>query len=94
MISKIFFAPFAMIGGLIAGLLGKRIFKTAWGLIDDREPPKATDGEARWSRVVIALVLQGAIFSASRGVVDRMLRKAFAYLTGYWPGQRRAKSTS
>lgn len=94
MISKIFFAPFAMVGGLIAGLLGRRIFKTAWGLIDDAEPPRATDGEARWSRVVIALVLQGAIFSASRGVVDRMLRKAFAYLTGYWPGQRRAKTTS
>jgi Protein of unknown function (DUF4235) len=94
MISKILFAPFAMIGGLIAGLLGKRIFKTAWSLIEDREPPKATDGEARWSRVVIALVLQGAIFTASRGIVDRMLRKGFTHLTGYWPGQRREKSTS
>jgi hypothetical protein len=90
MIAKILFTPFAMIGGLIAGLLGKRVFAAAWGLIDDREPPKANESRARWSRVVISLALQGAIFSASRGVVDRMLRKGFAYLTGYWPGERRA----
>lgn len=91
MISKILFAPFATIGGLIAGLIGRRVFAAAWGLVDDREPPKATDAQARWSRVVIALALQGAIFTASRGIVDRMLRKAFAHLTGFWPGQRRAR---
>lgn len=90
MIAKILFAPFAMIGGLIAGVLGKRVFKAAWGVIDDREPPRANESQARWSRVVIALALQGAIFTASRGVVDRMLRKGFAHLTGYWPGERRA----
>lgn len=93
MISKILFAPFGMIGGLVAGLLGKRVFQAAWGLIDDRDPPRATESEARWGRVVVALALQGAIFTASRGVVDRMLRKGFSYLTGYWPGQRRAKSS-
>jgi Protein of unknown function (DUF4235) len=90
MIAKILFTPFAMIGGLIAGLLGKRIFRTAWEMVDDRDPPQANESHARWSRVVISLALQGAIFSASRGVVDRMLRKGFAYLTGYWPGERRA----
>jgi Protein of unknown function (DUF4235) len=89
MISKIFFAPFAMLGGLVAGLLGKRVFAAAWGLIDDREPPRAAEAEAAWSRVLIALALRGAIFTASRGIVDRMLRKAFAHLTGFWPGQRR-----
>lgn len=93
MISKVLFTPFSMIGGLVAGLLGKRIFQAAWGLIDDRDPPRATESEARWGRVVVALALQGAIFTASRGVVDRMLRKGFSYLTGYWPGQRRTKSS-
>lgn len=91
--SKILFAPFSMFGGLIAGLLGRRAFKAAWAALDQEEPPLPGDRDAQWRRVLLALVLQGAIFSASRGIVDRVLRKAFSHLTGFWPGERRRKAT-
>jgi hypothetical protein len=92
--SKILFAPFGMLGGLIAGLLGRRAFKAAWAVLDEDEPPQPGDRDAQWRRVLLALLLQGAIFSASRGIVDRMLRKAFSHLTGFWPGERRHKAAS
>lgn len=92
--SKILFAPLGMFGGLIAGLIGKRLFNAAWAMVDEDEPPQAGDREAAWSRVVLALLLQGAIFRASRGVVDRVMRKGFSYLTGYWPGERKPKAAS
>lgn len=92
--SKIFFAPFAMIGGLIAGILGRRLFKAAWAAVDGEEPPQPGDRDAAWRRVLLALVLQGAIFTATRGILDRLLRKAFSWLTGFWPGQKRPKHAS
>lgn len=92
--SKILFAPFAMLGGLIAGILGRRLYKTAWAAIDGQEPPQPGDRDEAWRRVVLSLALQGAIFTASRGIVDRLLRKAFSWLTGFWPGQKRSKTAS
>ena len=38
--SKILFIPVSMGSGLLAGLLGKKIFSLIWGLFDDEEPPK------------------------------------------------------
>jgi Protein of unknown function (DUF4235) len=90
--SKIFFAPFAMIGGLIAGLIGRRLYKVAWARVDGEQPPAPGDRDAAWGRVVFSLLLQGAIFTASRGVVDRLLRKGFSRLTGFWPGEKRPKA--
>lgn len=94
MIGKALFTPLRMLGGLVAGTLSKRVFSAAWGMIDKREPPQPSDRSAKWLKVVLALALQGAIFSASRGIVDRALRSAFTYLTGFWPGERRSKAAS
>lgn len=87
--SRIIFAPFSIIGGLIAGLFAKKIFDFVWGLIDDEEPPAAKDRETSWSKLLGALAIQGAIFRASRGAADRGTRKGFHKLTGSWPGEKR-----
>jgi hypothetical protein len=36
-----------------------------------------------------ALIVEGAIFRAVRGLVDRSARTGFARLTGTWPGEPR-----
>ena len=36
------YKPFGIILGILAGLLGKRLFNFAWTKIDDEDPPKAT----------------------------------------------------
>jgi Protein of unknown function (DUF4235) len=89
--SKILFLPFSIVGGLVAGAVGKRLFEALWSLFDEQEPPDPKRRDASWKRVLAALVLQGAIFRAVRGVIDRASREAFSKLTGSWPGEERAQ---
>jgi len=37
--SKILFVPFSILGGVIAGLVGKKTFEGLWGVFDDQEAP-------------------------------------------------------
>jgi hypothetical protein len=39
--------------------------------------------------VLLALGLEGAIFRAARGGVDRAARQGFSRVTGSWPGEER-----
>ena len=83
------YKPFGIILGILAGLVGKKLFNFAWTKIDDEEPPKATTEVAPWAKVVGAAALQGVIFKVTRVVVDRYGAIGWRYLTGFWPGERR-----
>ena len=43
---KLFYKLFSIPLGLLAGQVAKKVFEQVWGLIDDREPPKANIEEA------------------------------------------------
>ena len=86
---KVLFIPFSVVGGLLAGFVGKKLFEQLWGVIDDREPPEPEHRAASWGKVLAAAALQGAVFRATRALVDRGSRNAFASLTGTWPGKER-----
>jgi len=87
--ARILFAPFSIIGGLVAGLLGKKIFEGVWSVVDKEDPPDPKDRDVPWWKVITALLLEGAIFRVVRGVVDRGSRQWFSRLTGSWPGEER-----
>jgi len=87
--SKILFTPFSVLGGLVAGFVGKKLFERLWAIVDEREPPDPKDRDVTWRKVVPALLLEGAVFRVVRGVVDRGLRVMFSKLAGRWPGQER-----
>jgi hypothetical protein len=84
---KIVFLPVSIIGGLLAGLIGKKIFEQVWGVIDDEEPPEAKHREVSYGKLAAALVLEGAIFRFVRGFFDHGARRAFHRFTGSWPGE-------
>lgn len=84
---KYVFLPVSVLGGLIAGLIGKKIFEQIWGLIDDQEPPDAKHREIQYPKLVAALLLEGAIFRLVRGLFDHSARHSFNRLTGTWPGE-------
>ena len=86
---KLLYKPFGLMLGIIAGLIGKRVFESAWTKIDDQQPPEATTQETTWVKVLAAAALEGIIFKATRAAVDRYGAKGFYYLTGSWPGERR-----
>jgi hypothetical protein len=84
---KLIFAPISIVLGLVAGILGKKVFEKLWGLVDDEEPPRPEHREVEWPKLIGALVVEGAIFRLVKGLVDHGTRRTFAGLTGSWPGE-------
>lgn len=87
--SKLVFLPVSALGGVLAGLIGKKLFKGVWSTIDDQDPPDPQHRDVPWAKLALALALEGAIFRAVRGLVDHGSRRAFNELTGAWPGDER-----
>ncbi len=83
---KIVFLPVSVGGGLLAGLVGKKLFGLIWGVIDDQEPPQPEHRDIHLGKLALALGIEGALFSLIKGFVDHGSRHAFTRLTGSWPG--------
>jgi hypothetical protein len=86
---KLLFTPFSIIAGLIAAFISKKVFDQAWGLIDSEEPPEGKHRDIQWGKLIAAAALEGAIFRAVREASDHYSRRAFAGVTGSWPGKER-----
>jgi uncharacterized protein DUF4235 len=85
---KLIYKPFGIALGILAGFISKKIFDQVWGLIDDYEPPKPTQKEASWTKVIAAAAVEGVAFSVTRAAVDRAGARSFEHVTGVWPGDR------
>jgi len=83
---KIVFTPVSIILGLIAGIIGQKIFEKIWSLVDEEEPPSPEHREFSWPKMVAALLVEGAIFRLVKGLTDHGARRTFAKATGSWPG--------
>jgi len=85
----ILFRPVGIIAGLAAGLIARRIFEKGWGVFDQEEPPAADQEKPGLPKLITALILEGAIFSLVRGLVDHGARVGFRRYTGAWPGEQK-----
>ena len=83
---KAAFLPINLGASLLAGLVGKKLFAVLWGVIDDQDPPKPEHREARIGKLLLALAIEGVIFSMIRGLVNHGSRHVYARATGSWPG--------
>jgi hypothetical protein len=89
---KFLFMPINIVAGLLAGLMGKKIFQRLWGLIDDEEPPSPEHRELSWPKLIAALAVEGAIYRLVRGLTDHGARRVFAKGTGTWPGKEKPEA--
>jgi Protein of unknown function (DUF4235) len=85
-IIKLLFKPVDQIAGMVGGLLAGLIFKRVWTLIGRGGAPKPTDERRGWGEILLAAVLQGAIFALVKAAVDRGAAEGMQRLTGIWPG--------
>lgn len=81
--------PIGIVTGLLAGILAKKIFEFAWGLVDNEDAPEPKHRDVPLAKLALALVLEGAIFRVVRGLADHGLRHGVARATGSWPGPER-----
>jgi hypothetical protein len=85
---KLIYKPIGIVLGILAGLLGKRLFNFVWEKVDEEDPPKATTRDTSLAKLLGATALQGVIFRVTRVLVDRAGAKGWAHLTGSWPGEK------
>jgi hypothetical protein len=86
---KFVFTPFSIVLGLLAGIVGTKIFEKIWSLVDDEEPPSPEHREFSWPKLIAALAVEGAIFRLVKGLADHGARTTFAKATGSWPGEEK-----
>jgi len=86
---KIAFIPVSVLGGLLAGFIGQKVFEAIWGKVDEQEPPQPEHREVSIAKLAIALVIEGAIFRLVKGLFDHAARRGFEQMTGEWPGEER-----
>lgn len=86
--ARVLFTPFSIIGSLLAGLAGRKLFDKIWSLIDDEEPPEPGEELEPVQRVLLAVILQASVFAVARALFDRQARRTFRRLFGTWPGPK------
>ena len=83
---KLLFKSVDLIASMVGGLLAGLIFKRVWKLIGRGDAPKPTDKRRAWGEILLAATLQGAIFALVKAAADRGAAEGTRRLTGIWPG--------
>ncbi|MER6538185.1 DUF4235 domain-containing protein [Streptomyces sp. 900105755] len=85
--AKIAYKPVGLALGVAGGLAAGALFKQTWKVLGhDEDAPDATDEERTWGEVLLAAMVQGAIFAVVKAAVDRAGATGVRSLTGTWPG--------
>ena len=70
--AKIAYKPIGLVFSVLGGLLANIVFGQVWKRISDAPtPPNATDEDYTTREVLLAAVLQGALFGLVKTAVDR-----------------------
>ena len=85
--AKLAYRPVGLIASLAAGAIASAVFKQIWKRVSDKDDaPDAMQSEYGIGQIVLAAMLQGAIFAAVKALIDRGGARGFQRLTGSWPG--------
>lgn len=87
---KFIYKPFAIIVGMIAGMISRKVFEQVWGMVAEDEPRDPDDRDATWGEVAASAAIGGAILKVVQALVRRGGAKGFERATGFWPGDEPA----
>lgn len=82
---RLLYKPLAIIGAIIAGKVGRSLFRSLWSKIDDAPPPTPGSGEGSTVKLVGAEALQAGVMAGTAAAVDRTFARFFHHLIGVWP---------
>jgi len=63
---KVLFAPIGILTGLAAGFAAQKGFERIWAIVEDEQAPEVENREVSYPRLVLALLLEGAISALSK----------------------------
>ncbi len=63
-----------------------------WRVIDDQQAPEPEYRNISLLKLSVALLIEGALFSLIRGLVDHGSRHVFTRITGAWPGDEKPEA--
>jgi hypothetical protein len=85
---KLMYKPVSIVVSVLGGVLAGMLFKQVWKLAGhEDDAPKATDARRGWREILLAATLQGAIYGLVKAAVDRGTAEGTRKLTGVWPGK-------
>ncbi|MDN5797638.1 MAG: DUF4235 domain-containing protein [Intrasporangium sp.] len=87
--AKLLYRPIGLAGSILGGLVASMIFRQIWRRAapgDHPDPPKALETEYPLKQILLAAVIQGALYSLVKTIIDRGGARAFQRWTGEWPG--------
>ncbi len=87
--AKILYRPVGLATSVVAGVVAGSLFRTVWTKTtagDQSDPPKPLESEYPMRQILLAAVLQGAIYAAVKAATERGGARAFQRVTGEWPG--------
>ena len=88
--NKVIYRPLGMAVSVLGGVLAGKAFGQVWKLITgEKEAPSPTQQDRKWSEVLLAATVQGAIFGLVKAAIDRGGATGYDKLTGEWPGDKR-----
>ncbi|NLU75141.1 DUF4235 domain-containing protein [Streptomyces sp. HNM0575] len=83
---KLLYKPFAIIFGLLGGMIASAIFSKVWKAVaHEDDTPDASDEERRWQEILPAVALKGAIAGVVKALIHRGGATSVRGLTGTWP---------
>ncbi|TYL49870.1 DUF4235 domain-containing protein [Nocardioides sp. BGMRC 2183] len=87
--AKLLYRPWGLVASMLGGLIASQLFQQVWKRVDPAstdDPPKPLQSEYPLPKILVAAMIQGAIFSVIRALIDRGGARAFERVTGDWPG--------
>jgi hypothetical protein len=87
--AKILYRPVGIVSSIAGGLLASLIFKQVWKRVsagDGVDPPGPLESEYDFKEILLAAVVQGAIYSVVKTIIQRQGARTFERATGEWPG--------
>lgn len=83
---KLLYKPLGLAISVLGGIGASALFKRAWKFVGhEDDAPSATERKRSWGEVLLAAVLEGAIFGLVKAVMDRGGAVGFRKVTGTWP---------
>lgn len=90
--AKVLYRPVGLVSSIVGGIVASLLFKQVWKRVspsadeDHPDPPGPLESEYPLKEILLAALLQGAIYSVVKALIDRQGARAFQKATGEWPG--------